>query len=294
MHKLDWDDLRYILAVANAGSLAGAARDLGVNHTTVLRRINAFEETRGLRLFERLPSGYTLTPGGEQLLAAARAMAGVVDDLERKLSGQDLRLEGIIRVTTTDTLMASVLPPMLARFAAAHPGITLEILTGNTIANLTRRDADVAIRTVGAPPDTLVGRKVTAIAWALYAGPDYPVTHDLEEAAWIAPDDSLSASAYARWLKVARPKARIAARADSFVAMARLAEHGIGIVALPFYLGAAFPLVRLGGPLPDLENELWVLTHEDLRRTSRIAAFTAFMGHEIAAARSLFLGGTAD
>src|SRR3712207_7391952 len=109
---IDWEDLRYVLAVADASSLASAARGLGVNHTTVLRRVNAFEERLGLRLFDRLPTGYALTAGGEELLAAARRMAETVTELERKLSGQDLRLEGTLRVTTTDTLMASLLPPV--------------------------------------------------------------------------------------------------------------------------------------------------------------------------------------
>src|SRR5918993_5806376 len=126
-HRIDWEDLRFVLAVADANSLAAAARALGVNHTTVLRRVNAFEERLGLRLFERLPTGYVLTPGGEELLAAARAMADTVAALERRLQGRDLRLEGELRVATTDTLMASVLPEVLAAFRERHPGILVEV-----------------------------------------------------------------------------------------------------------------------------------------------------------------------
>src|SRR5712672_1273072 len=110
---MEWDDLRYVLAVAEAGSLAGAARTLGVNHTTVLRRVGAFEKHLGLRLFERLPTGYVLTAGGEELIAAARQVNDTVIELERKLAGQDLRLSGTVRVTTTDTLMGSILPEIL-------------------------------------------------------------------------------------------------------------------------------------------------------------------------------------
>src|SRR5918997_5171671 len=159
--RMDWEDLRYALAVADASSLAAAARGLGVNHTTVLRRVNGFEERLGLRLFDRLPTGYALTAGGEELLAAARRMAETVTELERKLSGQDLRLEGTLRVTTTDTLMAPLLPPVLARFRALHPGIVVEVATANAFANLTRRDADVAIRPALEPPETLVGRRIS-------------------------------------------------------------------------------------------------------------------------------------
>ena len=124
---MDWDDLRYVLAVADAGSLAGAARRLGVNHTTVLRRVAAFEEQLGLRLFERLPTGYMLTAGGEQVIAAARGIDVAVTTLERKLAGQDLRLAGSVRVTTTDTLMGSILPDILTEFRDSYPGIQVEI-----------------------------------------------------------------------------------------------------------------------------------------------------------------------
>lgn len=152
MHRIDWDDLRYVLAVAEHGSVAAGARALGVNHTTVLRRINALEAAQAVRLFERLPTGYALTAGGEELLAAARQMGEVVTALERRLAGQDLRLEGSLRATTIDTLMVSVLPTILAAFRAAHPGVQIEISVSNTIANLTKRDADVAIRPTDDPP----------------------------------------------------------------------------------------------------------------------------------------------
>jgi DNA-binding transcriptional LysR family regulator len=295
MHSIDWDDLRYILAVAEAGSLAGAARRLRVNHTTVLRRINAFEAAHGVRLFERLPTGYALTAAGEELLGAARSMSEMVDGLERRLKGQDLRLEGTIRVTTTDTLIASILPPILAAFSKAHPGITLEISVANVIANLTRRDADVAIRPAASPPPSLIGRKVADVGWAFYAAArdmsgEAP---DIGASGWIAPDDTLSGTAYARWLREDMPEARIAARSDSFVAMARMAEQGAGIVALPCYLGDLSLLLRRveNAALPRIASELWVLTHEDLRRAARITALTRFLGDEIAALQTLIAGG---
>lgn len=158
-----------VLAVAEGASLAAAARILGVNHTTVLRRVNAFEARLGIRLFDRLPTGYALTTGGEELLGAARTMAETVNELARKLSGQDLRFEGALRVTTTDTLMVSVLPPILAAFRELHPGIRVEAMTQNSIANLTHRDADVAIRPVSQPQEILVGRRISGVAFAAYA-----------------------------------------------------------------------------------------------------------------------------
>jgi len=142
MHRLDWTDLQHALAVAETGSLAGAARALGVNHTTVLRRLNGLEGRIGVRLFERLPAGYALTTAGEEVLGVARGLGATVATLERRLLGRDLRLSGTLRVATTDTLALTILMPHLAAFRAAHPGIELEVTLSNAMANLTRRDGE--------------------------------------------------------------------------------------------------------------------------------------------------------
>jgi len=290
--RLDWEDLHTILAVAESGSLAGAARRLGVNHTTVLRRVGGFEQRLGLRLFDRLPGGYALTAGGEEMVAAARGMAATVETLERRLAGQDLRLDGTLRVATADTLMGSILPPLLAQFRDLHPGIGLEVTTANLLANLTRRDADVAIRPVPDPPEALVGRRIAAVAFAVYAaagheaGPD-----DLARRPWVAPDDSLAGSTVARWMRQAVPGATIALRTDSLVGMCRAALAGLGLAALPCYLGDSAPgLVRIAVPSAPDSTALWVLTHEDLRRTARVSAFTEFMAAALARQRDLLEG----
>lgn len=292
MARFDWDDLRYILAVAAAGSLAGAARSLGVNHTTVLRRIGAFETKHALRLFERLPSGYALTAGGEELIATARRIDATVTDLERKLAGQDLRLSGTVRVTTTDTLMGSILPEILKDFRDAHPGI--EIAISNAFLNLTRRDADVAIRPAKNPPDTLIGRRVAKIAFAIYGQRRHLARHkatDIKAHRWIMPDESLAATQAARWLKAEFAQAEVAMRADSFFAAAQLARAGVGLAALPCYLGDGFPdLIRLKGPVSGMETALWILTHEDLKPVARIRTFTDFIADAFKERRGLLEG----
>ncbi|HEX6959248.1 MAG TPA: LysR family transcriptional regulator [Ferrovibrio sp.] len=243
--RIAWDDLRIVLAVATAGSLAGGARRLGVNHTTVLRRIAAAEERLGLRLFERQPGGYMLTAGGEEWVKAARGIDETVTALERRLAGQDLRLSGSIRLTTTDTLMASVLPKILAEFRAAHPGIQIEAAVSNAMFSLTRREADVAIR-----PTTI-----------------------------------------ARWLRQTLPDVTAAAFADSFVTLRDLAVAGIGLTALPCYLGDSTPgLLRFGAPQAGMQTALWLLTHEDLRRSARIRAFTDFVARALVGRRPLLEG----
>lgn len=160
----NWDDLRVFLAVARAGSLSGAARALSVNHSTVFRRIGAFEAALGVRLFERQSDGYLLTPAGEELRDGALRIEEEIASLSRKVAGQDLRLSGAVRVTTIDMLAFGLLPRHLARFRDAYPGIEIELVVGNTMLNLSRREADVALRVGNTPPETLVGRRVGRLA----------------------------------------------------------------------------------------------------------------------------------
>jgi DNA-binding transcriptional LysR family regulator len=296
MSDLEWDDLRYVLAVATEGSLAGAARRLGVNHTTVLRRVGAFEERLGLRLFERLPTGYVLTGGGEELIATAQRIDDEVTALGRKLAGQDLRLSGTVRVTTTDTLMDAILPEILGRFRKAHPGIAIELAVSNLMFNLSKRDADVAIRPARDPPQTLIGRRIASIAFAIYGSSDYFAahrSHELADHLWIGPDDRLADTSVAQWMRAELPDADIALRTDSLVAARNAARAGLGVAALPCYLGEATPgLVRLRAPIAAMETALWVLTHEDLRHQARIKAFTDFAAQALSGKRALLEGET--
>ena len=297
MTRLKWDDLRYVLAVADTGSLAAAARLLGVNHTTVLRRLAGFEKQLGLRLFERLPTGYVLTAGGEELVSAARQIDETVTGLGRKLAGKDLRLSGTVRVTTTDTLMASILPEVLAEFRESHPGIAVEVAVSNVMFNLTRRDADVAIRPARNPPDTLVGRRVAKIAFAIYGSPRYLATNAtrrLAEHRWVGPEDSLADTSVARWMRSEVPENEITLRADSLLGLFHAAQAGLGLAALPCYLAdLSRTLVRVHRPIPEMETALWILTHEDLRHTARIRELTEFASRALGQRRRLLEGGQA-
>jgi DNA-binding transcriptional LysR family regulator len=295
MAGFEWDDLRYVLAVASARSLAGAARALGVNHTTVLRRVTAFEKRLGLRLFERLATGYVLTAGGEELIAAARHIDETVTTLERKLAGKDLRLSGSVRVTTTDTLMASILPEILAEFREAHPGIQIEVAISNLMLNLSKRDADVAIRPAKDPPDPLVGRRLAKVAFAVYGSREYVAKRgkiaELKKERWVAPDDSLAGTSVAHWMQSELPESEITLRADSLVGMRQAAQAGLGLAALPCYLGDTSPdLVCVHPPIEAMETALWILTHEDLRHTARIRAFTEFAAGAFGRRRPLLEG----
>lgn len=294
MHILAWTDLQHVLSVADHGSVAAAARALGVNHTTVLRRVGAFEKSLGVKLFARSPTGYVLTAAGEEIAAAARAMQDTVHAIERKVAGRDLQLTGTVRVTTTDTLAVSLVPAALATFAAAHSAIRLEVTTTTTMVNLTKRDADVAVRATSAPPQNLVGRRVGEIAFALYASPAYldrvPARRALEHHAWVAPDDSLASTTIARWMSRELDVTPVL-RADTFTALAHAAAAGLGVTALPCYLGDPDPgLRRVRGVIPAMGTDLWVLTHEDLRGTARIRALTDHLVNAIGARRDALEG----
>lgn len=293
MHSLLWTDLQHVLAVADHASLAAAARALGVNHTTVLRRVRAFEKSIGVKLFHRSPSGYALTAAGEEVATSARAMQETAQAIERKVAGRDLRLTGTVRVTTTDTFAVALVPRSLARFTAAHPGIELEMTTTTAMVNLTKRDADIAVRASRTPPPSLVGRRVASIAIALYASPAYlervPARRVLEQHTWLGPDDSLSGSTIAKWMAELGVKPVL--RVDTLTALAYATAAGLGVAALPCYLGDTLPdLVRVRGPIAEMNTDLWVLTHEDLKNTARIRAVTDHLVLTLGEDRALIEG----
>src|SRR3989442_3141866 len=274
MDRQDWDDLRYLLAVAQQGSAAAAARVLGVTHHTVLRRVQAAEEHYAVRVFERRGSGCVPTIEGAQLLAAAAAVDGTVTDLRRRLAGHADGLHWVLRLTTTDTLAMLLLAPSLARFRAQHPALQIELLLTNAVLDLHKLDADVTVRASPSPPSTLVGVRIGALAFARYASASFGDAHD---APWLVLDAARQRSPVGDWLSRSIDPARIALRANSFVALCRAAEAGLRVAVLPCFLGdRRAALRRLGEPIAEAATELWVLTHADLRRSPRVRAL---MGH---------------
>jgi DNA-binding transcriptional LysR family regulator len=279
---LDWNDLQTFLAVARKGSVLAASRWLGVNHSTVLRRLGALEAAMGQRLFDRLPSGYVPTTEGQALVAQLADLPERIETAHRRLAGGDLAIEGEIRLTTTDTLSGSLLMPCLAAFRDAHPAVRLQLVLDNGFLNLTQREADVAVRGSNRPPENLVGRPVGRIRTALYASRDYlPTlgdTPDPAQARWIGHDASLAGLDSAKWLRKHVAADRIALRVDNLVAMADAVAAGIGIGYLLCPLAdERANLVRIGEPVASFDTTIWVLTHPDLRHVARIRALTDFL-----------------
>ncbi|HEX6260725.1 MAG TPA: LysR family transcriptional regulator [Woeseiaceae bacterium] len=277
---MDWDHLRFFLAVTGSGSLAGAARALGVNHSTVFRRINAFEAELGARLFERLPEGYALTALGEAVLEEARHVDEAVAALTRSAAGGDYRLTGDIRMTTAPNLATGFVAPALARFRERYPDIRVEIAVSDSDYDLARREADLALRAAAAPPRYLVGRRIVSMPWFAFGGRQYvkksgPVSSSaagLSRHALIGADQAFRRLPAFDWLHRQFPREQFVATANDLNTMAALAAAGVGICILPAdQCGKG--LERLFKLEPPFMSDLWLLTHADLRKVARIKAF---------------------
>lgn len=282
---MDWDDLRTLLAVARAGSLTEAARGLGISYSTVSRRLAALEGGLGSRLFERLASGYEPTPAGAELLEAARRMEAEFEGLSRRVLGRDARLEGRVRVATTDALLASFMPE-LAAFSRRYPEIEVDLLSTPEPAELAMRGTEVALLVSDHPPARLVGRRLARLPSALYAAQAYLADHpsggELAAHVWVGWEDGMAHIPAARWMREHVPHARVACRVSTGTALREALRAGIGIAHLLCFIADPDPaLVRLRPPEPALDTGLWLLVHEDLRATGRVRVFLDFMAEAI-------------
>jgi len=273
---MNWDDFRLVRAIADARSLVGAAEALGLNHSTVFRRLGQIEATLGRPLFERSRAGYAPTAAGEEMVALANRMSDGVVEFERRLAGQDERPRGELRVTTTDSMFASLLAPMFASFRAAYPEIRVDVIVSNASLNLSRRDADIAIRATSEPPDTLVGRRVGPMASGIYArmGTDLascdPMGPDALYIGFGPPMEEIESSV---WIARNVPAARIVARVNTMHVAAIAAAAGVGLAILPRVVGDSMPELTLVAARPAMTNALWLLTHADLKGAARVRAF---------------------
>ncbi|MCC5900941.1 MAG: LysR family transcriptional regulator [Halomonas sp.] len=279
--QIRWDDLQIVLAITQAGSLSGASRALSISHATVFRRLSEMERRLGATLFERNRSGYTPTLAGEDLAAVAMRVQSEINGAERRIIGQDLKLTGSLRITTTDTLFAGLLSPLFTQFRQQYPDITLEVVISNQLQSLSRREADIAIRPTLKPPDTLVGRKVMEITQAIYGAkqhwkdmPGLMASASLPTKGWVGPDAHMGDTMLDKWMM----GKSAAYRLDSMLGMQLAVRDGSGIAVLPCYLGDADKaLIRLSDPIEALTTQLWLLTHPDLRYVARVRAFMETM-----------------
>lgn len=265
MHSTNWDDLRFVLAVAELGSVSAAARNLGVNHATVLRRVSAFEESHRVSVFERTAQGYRLRPDSVPLIDAARDAAEAMGRVSSLLDGGIADGHDVVRVTSVDTLCVSILAPNLGALQkAASPG-RVAVLTSNERLDMSRLQADIAVRPALALPEDLVGDQVAELNFGLYSVADAPDR-------WLGLGGMLAGSRPARWMRETLPRESVGPVSDSFLTLREMAAAGQGRAILPAVLGDADArLNRL--PLPDgadVSVPLWVAVHRDLDDAPRL------------------------
>lgn len=268
-----WNDLRVFLAFADSGSMAGAARQLGQNHSTVFRRLNQLEDDLAVRLFERLPTGYVMTPAGERMLVLAREAENAMNAIEREVAGRDLKPAGTVRLTTAATLARTLMPEVIRKVRRQYPDIVVELVVGDSDYDLNRREADIAFRATRKPPDHLVGRRLADLEWRICAGqalrnlPDSMAS--LSGHPLIGGDAAMLRLPAFQWLAENHGE-QIVARSNDLSTMASLARSGVGLALLPSdYVEKG---IRHLFAVPALTGQLWLLTHPDLRRVRRIAA----------------------
>ena len=297
---LDWDDLKTFLAISRHGTLSAAARALKVSQTTMGRRLDHLHGRAGATLLERTPSGFRLTPIGAAVIAEVERMEDAALSLERTIAGEDRRLEGLVRVTTVDSLAAHVMTRGLAALQVNHPKIIVEIITDNRSLSLARREADIAIRLGRFDAHETIVRKVGEMAFAVYAARLYLDDRGLPDWAKGAPghrvvrvQDDLLDTPDARWFSERTTRAEPTLLADSREVQLRGVAAGLGLGHLPCYLGAENnALVRVEAG-PPLIREIWMGVHRDTRHAPRIVAVQEAIVAAIADARDLLHPSTA-
>jgi DNA-binding transcriptional LysR family regulator len=291
---MDWDYLRYIRALAIGGTLAKAGELLGVHQTTVLRRLDQMEESMGVQFFERSRDGLQLTPVGETAFREADRLAIEMENLERKLVGQDSAPVGKVRLAAEDAMMSALLSPILAELVREFPDIELETLTDNDVANLSHREADLILRPENKPQATLEGERIASIESAVYGSARYCRRHremDVENrpegCLWIIPDETFSHLATGRWYRKQLKNVTSFIRCNSLQTMHALAKAGAGLAVLPCYLGESTrELRRLSDPLEGESVDLWLHVNQDTQQMARVRIVMEYLVERLQALES--------
>ncbi len=292
----DWNDLKYFLAVARHGSTIAAGKALRLNQSTVQRRLAELEKRLGRKLVTRTAIGYRLTDFGKELQPYAERIEAMVGDFERHVTDTGRDRTGVIRVTCPEPIVQRM-TALIERFHARHPNLRVEFVMSDRYLDLSKGEADVAFRS-GDTDDELVGRKIADFVWAVYASRSYidrngkpERVEDLSRHPLICFDETMSKHRVAKWLKEVAPDAKIVARNNSVLGLLYAVKSGVGVGALPTAIADTEPdLMRVLGPIPELARSWRLLTHPDLRRTPRIAAFFDFIVEEREVLKSILTG----
>ncbi len=296
---LDWNDLRYFLAVARTGSLTGASRNLTVDPSTVARRIAAIEAALGARLFEHRPDGYPLTDQGRTLLIYAERVEEEIAGLDRALAVSDQKLSGTVKVTAAESVVAGFIIPALPYLRAAHPNLQIEILSDYRVLSHTRREVDIALRLSHPEEEGLLARRVGMLGFGLYASEAYlkragtPTSlNDLGKHALIDWRDSFPKAEPAVWFREIiggrTPVLKVNGARDRALAV----ELGLGVALLPFIVARSIKASRLLADLPIPSLELWLMSHPETARIRRVRTVMDSLGRLAAQERAHFTSAT--
>ena len=272
-YKLSSQDLEIILALVRGGTLAEAGEMLAVDASTVFRSVQRMEKGLGVRLFERSRSGYQASELAQSLARHGEQVEAQLDSARSAALQSPEQVAGAVRITSTDTVLHALVAPALRELQASHPLLTYELDAGNELANLSRHEADIAVRATSRPPAHLVGKHVGPIRVALFAarGGNWKKANE-DKAPWIAPDDALPEHPSVIWRKKHHPKVTPQYRVNSILSVAELVAQGLGVGVLPLFLAAAREdLVQLGGVLDAAQTELWLLSHAESRHLRRVS-----------------------
>jgi DNA-binding transcriptional LysR family regulator len=290
---MNWDDLKIFLAIAHAKGLKKAASNLGLHHTSCARRIKALEEQMGVRLFDRLTSGYVLTDMGREIFLSADKIQGEVNAIERDILGKDTRLEGHICVTVPNGFATHLLMPDITDFMALYPEVLVEVNMSYAMKDLASREADIAIRHGDHPPHSLAGKRVGRVYASAYASKAYLRGHDPvgepEGCRWIGWGDAANHLNWAEKKKFST----IPVRGDLYSDVLQLAaiKAGMGIASLPCFIGDGdAEVLRIPGAQPVPGDWIWVLAHRDMMANAKVRAFMEFIGERFALHRGRLKG----
>ncbi|HSN28125.1 MAG TPA: LysR family transcriptional regulator [Kofleriaceae bacterium] len=290
----EWSDYRYFLALARAGTLAAAARDLGVEHTTVSRRIAALETALGTKLFVRTPDGFVLTAAGSSTLPRIEEAAKAIEAVEMKVAGEDAELRGTVRVTASHAI-AGFLMKRLAPFRQRHPEIVIEFLTGNQMFDLARREADLALRVTASLSGDLIARKVGEAGWGVFATAHYLATHPRVEDGLpgheiISYDTPHAVYPGQQWLDANARKATTVMRGNDIVSVLNAVLTGAGAGTVPCFIGDAEKTLARVVPHVIASRPIGLVVHPDLAKVARVRATMDFL-IELATAEAKLLAG---
>jgi DNA-binding transcriptional LysR family regulator len=296
---MDWDDLRFVLAVARQGSALRAARVLNVNQTTVIRRIAHIEADVGADLFESNQNGQVLTPLGQRVAAAAERVESEVAALEDAIAAQQRVISGSIRFTSSEVYANGIIVPFLKEFRKQYPGIAVELVAADRRLDLSRNEADVALRASSQPEGGgIVAQRVPDAGWALYCSRAYADEFSVPASpkalnghSIIGLEGGMSNLPAFMWLKQNAPDASISTHSNSLTNLVSALKAGLGIGPLPCFVGDAEPdLLRCFAPIPELTAQVWLIVREDIKQAPHVRAFVDSLSCHLQGLRAVMAG----